>query len=116
MQSETRFKTKVLKALREIPNSWWVKIQQVSMRGTPDIIGCVNGHFVAWELKKSKFDHPDKLQQHNLDLITKSQSLARIVFPENFDHCLLEVRALVGLTDEIDTKKACDEIMKRHLR
>lgn len=36
---ETIFKEKALEELREIKNSYWMKIQQVAIRGVPDIIG-----------------------------------------------------------------------------
>lgn len=52
MQQETRFKNKVHDRLDELkPHVWRVKVQQVALRGIPDILLCVRGRFEAWELK-----------------------------------------------------------------
>ena len=51
MQRESRFKITVLKRLKEIPELFVVKIQQATIRGTPDLLMCYRGSFVAWELK-----------------------------------------------------------------
>ena len=64
---ETIFKEKVLEELRKMKNSYWIKIQQLSIRGVPDIIGVVNGRFVALELKKSHQEKADKLQEYVLE-------------------------------------------------
>jgi len=39
--------------LKTIPNSWWLKVHgsPMQMAGVPDIIGCLDGHFVGIELK-----------------------------------------------------------------
>lgn len=85
MQPESRLKVKALEMLRSLPNSWFVKVQMLSIMGIPDILGCVNGRFVAWELKKSKKDHPEPLQQRTLNLIAKAGGVAEVVYPENLD-------------------------------
>jgi len=88
-QSETKFKIKFMKKLALIPNSWWVKIQQVVIRGTPDIIGCVNGKFIALELKKDDKAHIDALQSHNLMRIHyTAKGHAHVIFPSNADEIL----------------------------
>lgn len=51
MQGETKFKLKIRPELEALPHSWWVKTQMVAMRGIPDFLGCVNGLFIALELK-----------------------------------------------------------------
>jgi len=35
-------------------------------KGTPDILGCANGHFFAIEAKKSAREKPTAAQQYNL--------------------------------------------------
>lgn len=82
---ETVFQRRVLDRLRTIPDSWWEKIAQVSIRGTPDIIGCVRGHFVALELKRAPNAKIDQLQLHKLDKIEEAGGLALVVNPENFE-------------------------------
>jgi|TARA_R100000458_G_scaffold3798_1_gene3081 hypothetical protein len=81
---ETIFKEKALEELREIKNSYWMKIQQVAIRGVPDIIGLVNGRFIALELKKSHQEKADKLQEYVLQEVDKAGGIALVTNPENF--------------------------------
>lgn len=92
MQPETKFKMKVMNRLKTILDLYVVKIQQVSVRGIPDLIICYKGKFVAWELKVP----PNKLkagslQEHNLNLISKAGGIAREVTPQNFEQSLKEL-------------------------
>lgn len=82
MKAETKFKEKILVRLREIPNSWVVKVQQVAIRGTPDILMCVNGHFVAIELKTDDGE-ADELQIYTLDRIRKAGGHTFVMTPRN---------------------------------
>lgn len=84
MQPETKFKNKVLVALRALPNVWLVKVQQVGLRGTPDILACVGGHFVALELKRDAALPADPLQAHQLDAIRKAGGSAFVAAPQNW--------------------------------
>lgn len=96
MQSETSFKIRIRPQLNAIPNSWWTKTQQRSLRGTPDFLGCVNGKFVALELKRSAKEKPDPLQAYNLQKILAANGLAFVVFPENWDEIFNTLTALAG--------------------
>lgn len=89
---ETRFKMKVQSRLATIPNLWVVKIQQVALRGIPDIIICYKGKFFAWELKVGKND-VTQLQQHVLNNISKAGGVARVVTPDNLEECMEELHA-----------------------
>lgn len=84
-KQETVFKEVVLKDLKALPSCWAEKIQQVGKRGTPDIIACLNGYFIAIELKKSAKDKADKLQTHKLALIKGAFGLTFIACPENWN-------------------------------
>lgn len=95
MQKETRFKMKVQSKLAGLPTLWIVKIQQVALRGIPDILMCANGTFVAWELKVGNNKVTD-LQQHILNKITKANGVARIVTPENLDDMMEELQCLLN--------------------
>lgn len=75
---------RVVKKLKTLPFVHIIKIQQVAKKGDPDIIMCVNGRFVAWELKVGS-NKATSLQQHQLDLITKAGGLALVVTPVTFD-------------------------------
>lgn len=79
---EKDFQRFVLKKLRELPASWWVKINDRVTVGLPDIIGCVAGVFVAIELKtKSKVT---AIQAYTLRRIDAANGEAYVVRPDNF--------------------------------
>lgn len=89
-QAETVFKEKVQRKLKTVPNLWFSKIQQVAIRGTPDILICYCGRFFAWELKVGK-GKASGLQEFNLARISEASGVARVVTPENFDECWSEL-------------------------
>ncbi len=93
-QAETVFKEKIIPQLQRLPNTWFAKIQQRTLRGTPDILMCINGMFVALELKKSANEDPDLLQDHNIERINQAGGLGFKVFPENWDKVFLTLVAL----------------------
>lgn len=93
-KEETVFKNRIRPKLNALPNSWWVKIQQVVIRGTPDFLGCVNGTMVALELKKDDVSKISTLQSHNLSKIKKSGGISFIVTPSNWDKVYSELLSL----------------------
>jgi len=78
---ETNFKEKVQKDLEKVPNTWFVKIQQVSIRGIPDFLICCNGNFVAIELKKDEHVIRNPLQEWTLECIAHAGGMGIIVDP-----------------------------------
>lgn len=90
-QAETRFKEWMLEELRKDRESWWVKTQQVSVRGTPDLLGCVSGRFVALELKDARSSHVDALQSWNVAKIQAAGGFARVVSREDAREVLQEI-------------------------
>lgn len=89
MHPETRFKNKLKPYLEEIPKSYFEKIQQVSIRGTPDILGVVNGVAVALELK---VDAPlEALQAHKLSKWRDAGAFVRVVTPETYREVIEEL-------------------------
>ena len=82
---ETKFKEKVMPLLKALPMSWWEKIQQKSISGTPDILGCINGTFIAIELKSSIDSPITGLQKHKLELIDNAGGVALVVHPDNWN-------------------------------
>lgn len=92
--TETQFKNKVFRFLDSLPNTWYVKVQQVGIRGTPDVLLCVRGMFVAIELKRSqkvadkmKKDKTGALQLVTLNRIAQANGIAMVCYPENFQSC-----------------------------
>lgn len=83
-----------MRELKRVPRVWAEKIQQVGKRGTPDILACVRGRFVAIELKKSEDESPDRLQNYKLNGIKKADGTALVASPENKDDILALIREL----------------------
>lgn len=81
---ETKFKEKVRKDLETLENTWFVKIQQVSIRGIPDFLLCVNGGFVAIELKKDADSMRNKLQEWTLTSISHAGGMSFVAHPDNW--------------------------------
>lgn len=93
MQKETKFKEQVQKDLKSIPRSWFVKTQERSRRGMPDIIGCVSGTFVAIELKVGG-NTATPLQEVYLDRISSAGGVSFVATPESWN---LQFQLLLGL-------------------
>lgn len=90
---ETKFKNRIFPQLEAIPNSWWFVVQLVSLRGIPDIIGVINGRFVALELKVN-YNKPTKLQMFVLDKIKRAGGYAEVVYPETWEEIKQELTTL----------------------
>lgn len=73
---EKDFKGKVLKYLHKTyPKAVWYKISDKFISGIPDIIGCLEGKFIAIELKR-KGNKPTALQEYNINAINVAGGLA----------------------------------------
>lgn len=80
---EKDFQRAVLKKLRTISGSWWIKLNDRVTCGLPDIIGCVAGIFIAIELKtKSKVT---ALQAYTLRKIDCANGQTFVVRPDNWN-------------------------------
>jgi hypothetical protein len=78
-QTEQRFETWVRQRLKEIPESYWLpKNNTFSRRGVPDIVGQINGYFVALELKLDDARHDpsrELLQEYEIQKIVAAGSV-----------------------------------------
>lgn len=88
---ETRFKEKVFRWFDflihvEKVEIWYTKVQQVGIRGTPDILLCLYGDFWAIELKRNQTECADRLQTHQLEQIKKAGGYACVLAPEQWEH------------------------------
>lgn len=100
MKKETYYTQELLKRLKKIPNSWWAKIQQVGIVGTPDVIGCVkcpdcqDGKFVAFEAKVEG-GRTTKIQEEMLKQLRDAGAIAQVVrLPDSAYELLQFVRRL----------------------
>lgn len=95
---ETVFWERIKPKLKSIPRSWFFKVQLVARWGVPDVIGLINGRFVALELKKDSKGHGgagEPLQKHTLSLILKAGGFAKVVYPENWQETYQELQDLL---------------------
>ena len=60
--------TPILKYINSLPNSKAINIHgsPFSERGTPDIIGCINGRLIAFECKRDEHEEPTDIQKWRL--------------------------------------------------
>lgn len=103
-KAESLFQDKVKRYLKSLDRCWFVKVQQVSINGTPDILCCINGFFVALELKASSKGRLSKLQDWNLNHISKANGMAYVAYPENWDNIKnkLQILSIIGGVNEIN--------------
>lgn len=85
MAQEKAFETKIKRFLDD-EGAWWVKFfaNSYTRSGVPDLLCCVNGHFVAVEVKAPK-GKPTALQIHNCTEIRIAGGFAFILYPSGFE-------------------------------
>lgn len=87
MAKEKQFERKVKDFLRSnSPKVWYFKnwAGPYSQSGIPDIIACVNNHFVGIEVKASD-GKPSALQIRNIELIRAAGGIGYILYPKDFE-------------------------------
>lgn len=94
MASEKNFENRLKKWLTE-RGAWHVKYfaNRNTRSGIPDILACVNGRFLAIEVK-GEGGRPSPLQLHHVEQIRKSGGLAVIAWPDDFERLKALVMAL----------------------
>lgn len=85
MAAEKIFENKIKKFLDD-QGCWYVKYfaNRMTKSGIPDILACVNGYFVAIEVKASN-GKPSELQYYHRDKIRKAWGISIILYPEQFE-------------------------------
>ncbi len=85
MASEKRFENKIKDYLKE-RGCYRVKYFgcSYSEAGTPDILACVNGYFLAIEVKAQN-GKASELQLVKVDAIRKAGGFAYVVYPSGWD-------------------------------
>lgn len=85
MAAEKQFENKVKKYLEE-NGCWYVKYfaNRNTKSGIPDLLACVNGYFVAIEVK-TETGKPSPLQLHHQEKIRQSDGISIILYPDQFD-------------------------------
>lgn len=82
---EKSFENKIKSFLDSIGAVWYKQFGcSYTKAGTPDLLCCVNGHFVAVEVKAEK-GRLSPLQLYNIDKISKAGGTVYILYPKDFD-------------------------------
>jgi RecB family endonuclease NucS len=99
MAEEKNFENRIKKYLNE-KDCWYVKYfaNRMTKSGVPDILACVNGQFMAIEVKASK-GHPSELQIYHRDKIRETGGIAVIVYPDQWE----KLKHLINLLDNGNT-------------
>lgn len=81
---EKTFENKVKKFL-DSQGAWYVKFfaNSFTKKGIPDILACVNGHFIGIEVKAQN-GRPSELQLHNIKKIRDAGGFAMVLYPSGF--------------------------------
>lgn len=83
--TEKQFENQVKKFLK-LHDIWFIKVWGGGFQkaGVPDLLACVNGFFVAIELK-GKDGKPTPLQEYNIRQINESGGVGLILYPNQFE-------------------------------
>lgn len=99
--AEKNFENKIKKFLKE-NNVWFVKYfaNRMTKSGIPDILACVNGYFVAIEVKAEN-GKPSELQKYHRDKINESMGMAVILYPQDY-HLFQQLVKSLNTGDALD--------------
>lgn len=84
--AEKNFENRI-KTFLEGEGAWFIKYwagSQFTKSGVPDILACVNGYFVAIEVKAPN-GKPSELQLHTIEKIRDAGGFAFVLYPSGFD-------------------------------
>lgn len=79
---ESEITKKIQRYLRTVPGWWGFKVLGGAQqkRGVPDIIGCFNGIFVAFEVKRPGVGVVSDLQAHIIEQIKSANGHSFVVY------------------------------------
>ena len=82
---------------------WQVKFfaNKYTRVGIPDILACINGHFVGIEVKSDK-GSPSELQLHNVRAIRRAGGFAFVLYPSGWERFTDIVDDLIHDTWSLD--------------
>ena len=94
-QREKTFENKIKAFLNSI-GAYYIKTHgaRFSKVGTPDILACINGYFVAVEVKAEN-GKPSELQLYHLEQIENAGGLAFLLYPKDFEQFKQKIKNLL---------------------
>lgn len=95
MAEEKNFENKIKAYLKSV-GAYFIKTHgdRFSRIGTPDIIACVNGKFVAVEVKATN-GKPSDLQIHHIKQINDAGGYGVILYPKDFENFKKSINCLL---------------------
>jgi hypothetical protein len=84
MPLERDIRSRGMRLLKALPDSWWTKVDQRIIRDTPDDIGCFKGVLVGVEWKRSPAASPRPGQVFVLEQIQDAGGIAVVGHSENY--------------------------------
>ena len=105
-QPEAKFRDKMMRDLKKIPNSYWTRIEQQSTRGTLDIHGHIGGFAVFIEPKKDESStRPGASSSRDLQAYTilkykETGAIAFFCYPDIWDEVLTELYMLYEVSKQ----------------
>lgn len=101
MAAEKNFENKIKAYLKE--RAWFTKYfaNSFTKSGVPDILACVNGFFVAIEVKAEN-GHPSALQIYNRDKIRENGGISLILYPSQFEEFKMLIDDLIKRPHSMD--------------
>lgn len=86
MAAEKNFENKIKKYIKELGGyhiKYWAG-SQFTKSGVPDLICCINGYYVAIEVKAQN-GKPSELQLYNIDKIREAGGFAFVAYPSAWE-------------------------------
>ena len=110
MAKEKQFENQV-KSYLTTRGAWFIKYwagAAFTKSGVPDILACVNGFFVAIEIKAEN-GRPSELQLHNIRAIKDAGGIAFVLYPSAYE----KFKQFINGLDQIPrTKSEIPEIWR----
>lgn len=116
MAAEKNFENKIKAFLKE-QGAWFIKYwagSKFTKDGIPDILACVNGYFVAIEVKAAN-GRSSELQKYNVREINEAGGFAVILYPQDW----VLFKKLVNYLNnyhEYEAGELCNQINERSLK
>lgn len=114
MAQEKVYENKIKKYIED-NDGWQIKYfaNRMTKSGIPDILACINGYFLAIEVK-AEHGKPSKLQKYHRDRIIEAEGFAIILYPQDWG---LFKQLIDALIDDCfyAARELCNQINERSL-
>lgn len=115
MQSESSIQKAILNILNARKDTWAVKTVTTNRNGTPDILACIRGRFVAIEVKTAK-GVVAPLQHHQINLINNTGGIAMVARnTQEVKDMLTAIEKMAIQDGDFETLDTVDPIIREEL-